>query len=136
MNKLLFLICILIGGVAAAQTNLDDQAINLKNFTGKKLLYVVMPDKSDTSLLNQIQRFQQKYSEKVQVIALVTPNGNRLSFKTSLSKIADSGAVLSEGIKSRRANSPERESIMEWITEKRMSSAESAEKRIRLQIFY
>ncbi len=120
MNKIIvWLLIILTAGTASAQTNLDGASINLSGFTGKKLLYVVMPQQTDTGLVNQIERFQKQYGDKVQVIGMVKPGTTRSQARTFFNKVIDSGMVVTEGITARRANSAQRESVMEWISEKK-----------------
>jgi hypothetical protein len=126
MNKFfLLLVVILNGALASAQTSLDGKAINLSGFNGKKILYIVVPEIIDTALVNQIGRFQKQFGDKVQVIAIVKPGTSGQVVRSSMSKAIDSGMIVTAGIAARRQNSPERESVVEWISEKRRASAES-----------
>ncbi|MBO9205409.1 MULTISPECIES: thioredoxin domain-containing protein [Niastella] len=136
MSKIILLLFMLCRCVAAnAQTSLDGAAINLSGFAGKKLLYVVMPVNTDTALVNQIERFQKKFGDKVQVIAIVKPGTNRLAVRSAISKVMDSGMIVTEGIASRKENSSQRESVMEWISEKRRISAESEQNEVGSKYF-
>lgn len=136
MNKLILLLFIILtGGIAAAQTSLEGSQIDLSGFSGKKLLYIVMPEKTDTGLVNQIERFQKKYGDQVQVIGIVKQGTNYLQARSMMSKVIDKGMVVTEGIAARKQNSPQRESVLEWISEKRRASVESEQKEAGSKYF-
>jgi hypothetical protein len=148
---LLVLMNIAINGTLQAQTIKNDtaagvrykptslvtgQAIDLDNYAGKKLLYIVLPITPDTAVTNQVERFQKKFSDKVVVLGLVNLEGKAADTITrQYSKLVNAGMLLSEGLKRRKAGSTQRTSVIEWICEKRSAAAENEQKEIGSKYF-
>jgi len=114
----------------------NGRAIDLDNYAGKKLLYIILPMTPDTALINQVERFQMKFSNKIVVIGLVNLKGKAADTITrQYSKLVNEGMLLSEGLKRRNAGSTQRTSVIEWICEKRSASAENERKEIGSKYF-
>lgn len=112
------------------------QAIDLDGYAGKKLVYIILPTTPDTALINQVERFQNKFSEKVVVLGLVNLKGKAAdTVRQQYSKLVNAGILLSEGLKRRNAGSAQRTSVMEWICEKRSASPENEQKEIGSKYF-
>lgn len=112
------------------------QAIDLDNYAGKKILYIILPITPDTALSNQVERFQKKFSEKVVVLGLVNLKGKAADTITQqYSKLVNAGMLLSEGLKRRNASSAQSTSVIEWICEKRSASLENDQKEIGSKYF-
>jgi hypothetical protein len=105
------------------------QVIDLENYDGKRLLYVILPSTPDTAITNQVERFQKRFSDKVTVIGVIAVGNKSVdSIKQGYDKLSQAGAVLSEGLKKRKEDDAPRASVLGWLTEKMKQPGELAKR--------
>jgi hypothetical protein len=100
-------------------TDVNNKTTSIDSLQGRKLLIIVLPSQTDTALNNQLLRFQNKYSQKVKVIALVNVQPGTPSkelYATTYAAASQSGVIVSEGIANTGKVDNERASIIQWMT--------------------
>lgn len=132
--KLILLIMICLTSVAVyAQTSIYDQAVNdiesnsisLSGYSGKKLLFIVLPlTSSDTTVRQQLLRFQQRYdSSRVRIIGLVAmeegySSENKAAVEELYADNIQAGLLLTTGIAVRKSSGSSQAPLLQWLTNK------------------
>lgn len=133
-HSILLLVLLLLGSsVVRAQSSIYEQAINdidnnaihLTDYVGKKILFVVLPlSASDTSVQQQLLRFQSRYdSSHVQVIGLVAieegySNDRKDSIQQQYTENIHAGLIITQGISVRKSAGSNQAALLRWLTNK------------------
>lgn len=98
--------------------DIDGNAINLKKYIGKKILFLVVPVKRTDSLLIQLDSFLVQYSSKINVIGILSnEDGYRPDTKSTLKQLyANKGIVLTEAMNIRKGQ--DQSPLLQWLTDR------------------
>jgi glutathione peroxidase-family protein len=127
-NIFLLTIGVVLSYIVQAQTSIYDQpvndiegnAISLTNYSGKKLLLIVLPlAEADTSVQQQLLRLQQRYdSSLLQVVGLVAMEEGYDSMNKASIQQQYSGLLLTEGMYVRKSAGSNQAALLQWLTNK------------------
>ena len=101
---------------------IDGEKIELSQFRGKKMLFIILPlSKTDTTVsINDISQLQAKYQGSLVVIGLpAEESGFRKGEEGKLKKLykeASANFIIAEGMKVKKGN--EQAGIFQWMTSK------------------
>ena len=96
--------------------------IELKNYLGKKIMFLIVPLSSNDSLLMQLDSFLVQYEGKIQVIGMLSKEeGYTEAQKISVVELyRNRNLLLTEGMKTRKG--PEQAPLMQWLTDRRKNN--------------
>lgn len=99
--------------------NIDGDTLNLTNYTGKKIMFMVLPVTADSNYL-QFINFVETNDSTVQVIGVLSlEDGFQLSMTDSVKNLyASHNIVLTEGMNIRKSSGGSQSALMQWLTDK------------------
>lgn len=128
MNKIFLLLIsglLYYGSRAQSQGSITDiynKSMPIDSLQGKKILLIVLPLEKDSGVINQLLRFQKKYAQKAQVIALVNTrsvgSSSKEFYKETYAETSRDGITISEGFQPAEKVDSERASVIQWISGK------------------
>jgi glutathione peroxidase len=96
----------------------DSKNISLKDFAGKKLLFIILPLKAADSFVAQLKTFKATYVDKVQVIGVLSQeDGHSQVSKAEIKAVYhNTGILITDvvGFRKGTGQSP----LMKWLTNK------------------
>ena len=97
---------------------LSNKNIQLKDFAGKKLLFIILPVSAKDSLIDQLKNFAATYSDKIQVIGVLSQEEGRSKDSKAEIKAAyqNTGILVTEEMGSRKGDG--QAPLMKWLTNK------------------
>jgi glutathione peroxidase len=99
-------------------SDINSKKILLKDFAGKKLLFIILPVTATDSVVTQLKNFVATYGEKVRVIGVLSQeDGYSKNRKADVKAIyQNTGILITDAMCSRKGNcqSP----LMKWLTNK------------------
>jgi hypothetical protein len=101
--------------------DINNKATAIDSLKGIKLLIIVLPSQADTTISNQLLRFQKNYAQKVNVIALVpvqTGTTSKELYAANYEAVSQSGIIVSEGVAGTEKPDNERASVIQWLSGK------------------
>jgi glutathione peroxidase len=125
LKYMLALLCISVAFTADCQglydlsfRDLDSKTIHLKDFAGKKLLFIILPGSTTDSLPARLKIFVATYGDKVQVIGVLSQeDGYSPDSKAAIkTRYQNSGILVTEAMVSRKGNG--QSPLMKWLTNK------------------
>jgi hypothetical protein len=69
ISSILALYC--VAQSAATLTDINNNSITIESLAGKKIIITILPLQEDSSVVNQLVRFQNKFGDSVKIIGLV-----------------------------------------------------------------
>lgn len=104
----------LLGQPLLAQTITDihQQTFSVDSLGGKKILIIILPLQQDTAAINQLLRFQDRFSDSVQVIGLVTSEVDTVIYQEAVAR----GVIITMG-SMELDPSTERRSVLKWLSD-------------------
>jgi glutathione peroxidase len=125
LKYMLALLCLFLAYTADCQglydhsfRDLNSKNVHLKEFTGKKLLFIILPVSATDSLTAQLKSFVATYGDKVQVIGVLSQEeGHSKDSKAAIKTIyQNTGILVTDGMRSRKGNG--QSPLMKWLTNK------------------
>jgi glutathione peroxidase len=125
LRCMLALMCLSVAFTADCQgiydhsfKDLDSKNIHLKDFAGKKLLFIILPVSATDSLAGQLKSFVASYGDKVQVIGVLSQEDGYSKDSKAVIKTMyqNTGIVVTESMSSRKGNG--QSPLMKWLTNK------------------
>jgi glutathione peroxidase len=125
LKYILALLCLYTAYTADCQgiydhsfSDINKKSIRLKDFAGKKLLFIILPVSATDSLTAQLKSFMATYGDKVQVIGVLSQeDGYSKGSKTAIKTMyQNTGILVTDGMRSRKGNG--QSPLMKWLTNK------------------
>lgn len=98
--------------------DIDSKNVHLKDYAGKKLLFIMLPVSATDSLVAQLKGFVATYGDRVQVVGVLSQeDGYSPDRKTDVKAIYhNTGILVTEAMASRKGNA--QSPLMKWLTNK------------------
>lgn len=98
--------------------DINNKNVHLKDFAGKKLLFIILPVRATDSLVAQLKNFVESYGDKVKVIGVLSQeDGHLKSGKADIiNSYQKSGILITDVMSSRKGNG--QSPVMKWLTNK------------------
>ncbi|OQP67842.1 hypothetical protein [Niastella populi] len=125
LKYILALLCSIAAYTADCQSiydhsfrDVNNRNVQLKDFAGKKLLFIILPVSATDSLVAQLKNFVASYGDKVRVIGVLSQqDGHSKSGKTDImNSYQKSGILITEVMGSKKGNG--QSPLMKWLTTK------------------
>jgi glutathione peroxidase len=125
MKYILALLCLSAAYTADCQglydhsfRDLNSKNVHLKDFAGKKILFIILPVSATDSLADQLKSFVTMYGDKVQVIGVLSQeDGYSPDRKADVMAIyQNTGILITDVIRARKGNG--QSPLMKWLTNK------------------
>jgi glutathione peroxidase len=150
MKELLFSILIISSGFLATSiydftvTTMDDEDINLKTYSGKEVLFVVLPTthtKSDTSFLFTLDSIYQNFADSLQIIGVPSYEDGYVdedmdSLKTWYQSLLDSNIVISVAMHTRKSQGEIQHPLFAWLTNQTKNGHFNIDAQGARQVFF
>lgn len=116
--------------------DIDGNPINFASYTGKKLVFIILPVNAPDSFITQMKVFMAKYGGKVQVIGILSQeDGHSAANKADVKAVyKNTGILLTELMVSRKGNG--QSPLMKWLTGKKENGHFDMDVRCPLQKFF
>jgi glutathione peroxidase len=104
-------------------SNIDEAAIDLQSFRGKKMLIVVLPlSTEDTSVIPiELSAVQSRYGDSLVVIGVPSEefgyNSSLTQQVKDLYSTQPPGFIIAEGLKVKKASASEQSLLFQWLTD-------------------
>ena len=100
--------------------NIDGDSVSLEQYSGKKVLFIVLPLNNTDSLFSQITRFQSRYGDSLRVIGLLSrEDGYQEAHKPAVKAMyAGWNILLTEGLNTKKASGKDQSPLMQWLTDR------------------
>lgn len=98
--------------------DINNKNVHLKDFAGKKLLFIILPVSATDSLVAQLKNFVASYGDKVQVIGVLSQeDGHSKSRKADImTSYQNIRILITDVMGSKKGNG--QEPVMKWLTNK------------------
>jgi len=99
--------------------DVNARSVQVDSTDGRKMLIVLLPAKTDTALIGQLWRFQQRHSSDVRVIGVLAPDPNpqaALSAQPGMAKLVTAGVILTKGMAARDSATGPRGSLLKYLS--------------------
>jgi glutathione peroxidase len=122
---MLALLCLSAASIANSQgiydhsfKDLSNKKVQLKNFAGKKMLFIILPVSTTDSLTGQLKNFAATYNDKLQVIGVLSKEEERSKGSKAEIKAAyqNTSILVTEEMGSRKGDG--QAPLMKWLTNK------------------
>lgn len=95
-------------------------SISIKQFAGKKTLFIIVPLSKQDSVYNQMRKFKERYKDSVNIVGILSiddgyKSGQSNSIKTMFDEL---GIVLTEGMYTRKKEGSKQSVLLQWLTDK------------------
>jgi len=129
MKKLilqLFVLIMLVGDIKAQTVHdisiksITGDMINLKQYVGKKIMFILLPFDSNDSTYKQLASFQDLYQNLITVIGIPSvEDGYKQTDAVSLNFLyKNSGIILTEGMMTQKTSGTNQSLLMQWLTDR------------------
>lgn len=100
--------------------SISGDSISIKQFAGKKTMFIIVPLNKQDSVYDQLHTFKQRYKDSVNIIGIVSiDDGYNSGQANSISKMfAEFGIVLTEGLFTRKKEGSKQSVLLQWLTDK------------------
>lgn len=81
--------------------DVNARSVLIDSADGRKMMIILLPAQTDTGLLGQMMRFQQRHGSQVRVIGIMTSDSSSktaLAAQTGLGKLSTVGVILTTGM--------------------------------------
>lgn len=98
--------------------NIDGDTIRLSNYSGKKILFTILPVSQQDSVYQQVKNFKSRYDDTVVVIGILSAEDGYTQTNAAAIKsmYAGTGIILSEAMHTRKTSGNSQSGIMQWLT--------------------
>ncbi len=102
--------------------DIDGNAINLKKYMGKKILFLILPLKSSDSLLIQLDSFLVRHAGKIDVIGILSSeDGFNSTDKTNVKQLyRERGILITEAMNTRKGQ--DQSPLLQWLTDRKKNN--------------
>lgn len=98
--------------------DINGKNVDLKDFAGKRLLFIILPGSVTDSLTGRLKNFVTTYGDKVQVIGVPSQeDGYSKNSKAAIQALCqNAGILVTEALVTRKGNG--QSTLMKWLTNK------------------
>ena len=99
---------------------IEGDSISLKQFTGRKTMFIIVPLSKQDSVYDQLQKFKKLYKDTVNIVGIVSiDDGYKSGQANSIRKLFDEmGIILTDGMFTRKKEGIKQSSLLQWLTDK------------------
>jgi glutathione peroxidase-family protein len=99
---------------------IDGTVVTTAQFTGKKIMFIVIPINQQDSVFQQLNVFKGRYKDSVRIIGIPSfEDGFTVSMTASISAMYSAmGITLAEGMYTRKSSAGQQSPLMQWFTNK------------------
>ena len=99
--------------------DIDGNAVTLQNYSGRKIMFVVLPMSINDSCYQQLSAFKARYTDTVKIVGIVSfEDGYAADKKVALKNMYSSlGIVLTEEMHTRKISGMDQPELIQWLTD-------------------
>lgn len=99
--------------------SINGNPINFSQFTGNKIMVILIPFNRDDSVYKQLISFRDQYKDKISIIGIPSvEDGYKKTDDDSLREIyKNSGIIITEGMYTKKASGAGQSALMQWLTD-------------------
>jgi hypothetical protein len=107
---------------ASTLTDINDNLLHLDSLQHKKCLVIILPVQTDTSAVNQLLRFKNRFGDSVQVIGMVSSNMSPTTVHSLYDGLVNAGVFINTAAITGTPAS-NKATILQWISDRNNNRA-------------